>query len=113
MRALSPLTGLAVRIGLGIDVAETILPRFGIECYPHRGNRTRVEGHWAELLDLLVARDMCHPDKGDALLQWPGQAPVRLLWPMTVARGLNHIKLVYQPGHEVGVKAYFGFVCVT
>lgn len=113
MDALSPLTNHALRVALGIDVGETVLPRIGIECYLHHGNRTRVDGRWTEFLDLLVARGMCRPDKRDALLRWPGQTSARFLWPVTVARGLNHIKLVYQPGHPTQAKAYFGFACVT
>jgi hypothetical protein len=111
--ALSPLTGQALRLALGIDVGDMIAPRIGVECYLHDGPRTRIEGHWAELLDLLVARGMCRLDKRDALLCWPGQTLARFLWPVIIARGLNHIKLVYQPGCPPQAKAYFGFACVT
>jgi hypothetical protein len=111
--ALSPFTDRALRLALGIDVGEAIMPRIGIECYLHNGHRTRIEGHWIEFLDLLVACGMCCPDKRDALLLWPGQTTARFLWPVTFALGLNHIKLIYQPSCPLQAKAYFGFACVT
>ncbi len=30
-------------------------------------------------------------------------------WPSVVTRGLNHVKLVYQPGRPLEAKAYWGF----
>jgi hypothetical protein len=111
--ALSPLTHHALRLALSIDVGEEIEPRIGIECYLHTGNRTRIEGRWVELLDLLVARGICHPDKRDGLLTWPGQTLMRYLVPITFARCLNHLKLIYRPGQPVQAKAYFGLFCVA
>ena len=47
-----------------------MLPRVGME-----GSFSRLprrEPRWRELLDRLVARGLCPPEKRDALLAWPG-----------------------------------------
>jgi hypothetical protein len=105
------------RIHLSFDIGSTVLPRIGIEGsfskLPHR------EPRWAELLDRLVAHNLCPPEKRDALLSWSGSdtfwtAPKT--WPVETAgvrgfcvRSLSHVKVVCDPGRDLEAKAYLMF----
>jgi hypothetical protein len=108
-RMLGPLSSFPVLMALGLDVGPAILPRIGVEYYPEWERRPWIDPRWMALLDHLVAAGLCTPQKRDALLAWPGRTYARFLWISTVLRGLNHVKLVYQPGTSLCAKAYFGF----
>lgn len=111
-----------------LDVGATISPRIGLEF----GIDEKLPGaeqarQWPLLLDDLVARGLCAPDKRDGLLSWsglslPGDSPYAwpagllvqsLAAPMDqftgIRRRLSHIKLVYQPGQPSQAKGYIGF----
>ncbi len=107
---LAPFCAFATNIALDVDVGERVSPKIGIECYLDDRRRARVEPGWTAFLDHLVAQGMCTAAKRDALLAWPGtQHTSQFIWPSVFIRGLNHIKLVYQPGRPLEAKAYWGF----
>jgi hypothetical protein len=112
--SLAALFDGADRTHLSFDLTHEISPRIGIE-----GSFTRPpsrERRWKDLLDSLVSRGWCSPEKGEAVLRWPGHesfwtAPEG--WPLEAARGgffcvrsLSHIKLVSLPEREPEAKAY-------
>jgi hypothetical protein len=115
---IAPLFAGAERLHLSFDVApEGVLPRIGLEgSFPHLPRR---EPRWAELLGRLVERDLCSPEKRDAVLAWPGSetfwtAPAA--WPVEAVgargfcvRGLSHVKVVSAPDREPEAKAYLSF----
>ena len=119
-RAAERVAGLAAifngieRTHLSFDITREISPRIGIE-----GSFLRPpprERRWKDLIDRLEARGLCSPEKGHALLQWPGYqsfwtAPDA--WPVEAARegvfcvrSLSHVKLVSLPDREPEAKAY-------
>ena len=128
LRSLAPEMVLAVeevstifegveRLHLSFDVTDTILPRIGIEgSYPRQPSR---EPRWEILLERLIQRRLCSPEKKDAALAWPGYdtfwtAPER--WPITemgprgiCIRTLSHLKVVCAPDREPEAKAYLTF----
>jgi hypothetical protein len=102
------------RIHLSLDVAREISPRIGIEgSFLRPPSRER---RWQDLLDGLVVRGLCSPEKGQAALRWPGYrsfwtAPAD--WPIEAAReglfcirSLSHVKLVSWPDREPEAKVY-------
>ncbi|MDJ1168789.1 hypothetical protein PMG71_05070 [Roseofilum sp. BLCC_M154] len=108
-----------------LDVGQLIYPQIGLECILH--GQPPHESRWAMLLDFLVKRGLCLPEKQEALLTWPGQTtPVnaQASWPsqLIVAsllqskecftlfdRRLSHLKLVYRPQSPLEAKAYLWF----
>lgn len=128
LRSLAPETVPAVaevatifaeveRLHLSFDVTDTILPRIGVEgSYPRQPSR---EPRWEILLERLVQRRLCSPEKKDALLAWPGYdtfwtAPGR--WPVAeigpqgfCVRALSHLKVVCRPDRQPEAKAYLIF----
>src|SRR5262249_50741750 len=71
------------------------------------------EGRWQPLLDALAQRGLCTAAKREALLAWHGTAWRRLpheLWLTLMARLINHVKLVHQPGRDLEAKSYVGFL---
>ena len=102
-----------------------LLPRLGLECF--FSQRVGLDPRWRPLLDHLVARGWCAPEKAAALLRWPGAVtPLdgRASWPddlvvTSLARGadelgvverrVSHVKLTIAPNAPVAAKAYFGF----
>ncbi|WP_066377808.1 hypothetical protein [Anabaena sp. CA = ATCC 33047] len=113
---------LSDRIVLCFDIEEQIGSRIGLECYLNQ--QPKKEPRWSEFLNLAVAMKCCTPQKRDALLQWPGLIQKKdqpELWPVNLQyldslispgsfsvfwRTINHLKLVYQPGCPLEVKAY-------
>jgi hypothetical protein len=112
------------RIDLDLDVGATILPKIGLECYFNHQAQPRVEPRWQAFLDFLVEQSLCHSDKREGLLAYPGyirESANRALWPphlLTASsflgdryesvffKGLHHIKIVYQPENKLEAKAY-------
>lgn len=94
---------------LHLDLAPQVLPRIGLE---HAFERLpQLQGRLAEgaFLGYLVERGWCDAAVRDGLLRWPGQSVAMLpheIWHSRVVRRLNHVKLTYSTGGEVGVKAY-------
>jgi hypothetical protein len=109
-----PLLAAAERLHLSLDIGEQVSPRVGLEGsfrrLPHR------EPRWSQLFDALIARDLCSPEKRDAVFAWPGSdsfwtAPSA--WPEAAGRSgvfcvrsLSHLKLVCVAGRRPEAKAY-------
>jgi hypothetical protein len=95
---------------LHLDVLEgALLPRLGVEYTLDR--YTQIRGRIAEqpFLDTLAERELCEPERRDALLSWPGYELLTLrheLWPSLLARRVNCIKLVHEPDRPPQMKAY-------
>lgn len=124
--ALVPTLSRFVNDGLlSFDVGKRIYPRIAWEGFLKK--LPQEQPQWQLFLDYLVEQELCTPNKRDALLAWsgyshPSSAPE--LWPRNISWGdhllgsraislfwrwINHIKLVYQPGHPLQAKAYLGF----
>jgi hypothetical protein len=122
-RLVQELKNHADRFVLSYDVTENgIGSRIGIEC-SFTPNRFHKERRWSNLLDFLVQKQVCLPEKRDALLHYPGveedafagevKAPLvtasKILGDLrssVLVRYINHVKLVYQPGLPLEAKAY-------
>lgn len=98
---------------LDVDVGSVVSPKIGIECYIDHSRQPKIHPRWHTFLDYLVEHGMCTQDKRDALLVWPGYTYQQLIWHSVLMRGLNHIKIVFQPGGQFEAKAYFGFICAS
>jgi hypothetical protein len=102
-----PLQALAV----DLDVDGDVGPRLGIECYVGREySLVNVHPNWELFLKQLVALGLCLPSKRDALLAWPGYAFREAVLPSLFLRGINHVKVVWEPPGLVYAKAYLSFV---
>ncbi|WNG36513.1 hypothetical protein F0U61_24660 [Archangium violaceum] len=123
---LSSLAPHTDRICLALDVGERVFPKLGLECYVDALTLGGFKERWKPLLEHLVGRGLCRPEKRDALLSWMGLSDHRTereRWPPNLVRGaeaqgpgtvslfmryLNHVKLVFQPGAPLEAKAYPG-----
>lgn len=111
-----------------LDVGATVSPRIGLELgVDERLPDAEQTLRWSLLLDDLVARGLCAPEKRHGLLGWPGlsfPSSTTHAWPdhlisrsflepperfSVMGRRLSHIKLVYQPGQPPEAKGYLGF----
>lgn len=122
---VSSLSPFVDYILLSLDIAPTLRPRVGLECFIEHHLDT--EPRWINFLEYLVLNKLCTEAKRQALLTWPGlsqkaTAPERwpenidcidrMLGPRAISafwRILNHIKIVYHPGSPLEAKAYLGF----
>jgi hypothetical protein len=113
-------------IVLNFDVGNIVFPKIGIECELIKKD-PRLEPRWQLLLNYLVEKGLCTPEKRDAFLSWPGYCRENShseLWPSNLskfssllgARGssvffrrLNHLKIVYQPDSCLEAKGYLSF----
>jgi hypothetical protein len=93
-----------------VDLLDgALLPRLGVEFTLER--RPQLRGTLAEAawLDRLVELGFCAPERRAALTAWPG-CEVRTLrhelWPSLLARRVNCVKLVTEPGRAPEMKAY-------
>jgi len=120
---VAELEDKADRFVISFDVTENgINPKIGIEL-SFTGDKFQNETRWEELFDYLVEKGMCLPEKRDALLSYQGvdddsfsggiMKPVMSATthfasqsPSTIARYINHIKIVYQLGQPMDAKAY-------
>jgi hypothetical protein len=96
-------------ISVALDVVDEILPQIGLELYPEDRRVPVATPRWIDFLQELVIIGQCTPQQRDALLAWPGVDSIRLLWPRTVLRGLNHVKVTVAPNSDPWTKAYLGF----
>lgn len=110
---------------LCLDVGQLIYPQIGLECILH--GQPPHESRWAMLLDFLVKRGLCSPEKQEALLSWPGQTNplnAKAFWPSDLIaasllqpkerftvfdRRLSHIKISWRPKGIREAKAYLWF----
>lgn len=101
---LSLITDLAKmganRLILDYDVGRQIGCKIAVEC-SFSPNKYHEETHWKEFLHYLVEKKLITSEKCDALLQFPGQEQNGFF-----VRYITHVKIVYEPGHPLKVKAY-------
>src|SRR5215213_1169515 len=101
---------LAVDFDLDSGV-DGVGPRLGIECYMGREYQlVKVHPNWELLLKQLVRLGLCLPSERDALLTWPGYGFRDVILPSVFFRGLNHVKVVWEPPGFVYAKAYLVFL---
>lgn len=97
-----------VRFDMTID--EGIAPRLGLEFF----SATQREAPDARraFLDQLVAHGLCTVEKCGALQTWAGTT--RVIYPqqswLTRLRRSWYVKMVYEPGQTLAMKAYLGFM---
>lgn len=120
LRVGNELAGLlprCERVALSIDVGSAVGPRLGLEASPSLAWVPGRDPRCAGLLDHFVARGLCSAGEAEGLLAWGGRTTwgavspglERLGLPVpSIARGINHFKLVLEPEREPFVKAYFG-----
>jgi hypothetical protein len=108
IRLLSELSGLVPRIALHLDVAELVLPKVGIECWPEEEPPFSALTVWRRFLRHLVEVGLCVPEKSTALLAWPGHVEREVVWPGVFIRALSHAKVVWQPDRALEAKVYLG-----
>jgi hypothetical protein len=100
-------------------------PEIGLEC-SFSQDKYHLETGWPDFLDYLVEKDLCIPEKREALLDFTGAeqedsesdfdfqtymvAP-RLPdsdYSSALVRYISHVKLLYSPYHKLEAKAYPG-----
>jgi hypothetical protein len=105
------------------DIGERMGSNIGLECFLEGRPPDR---RWKGVLDELVARELCTPEKREALIAWPRQvdpATSPVPWPAAligaslyravdqfgvIVQHLNHIKISLPRHGAVEAKAYFG-----
>lgn len=107
-KLVSSMSPYVDNIILDIDIGEQIHPRIGIEGIYLTRYQACVNGQWQSLLDYLTSQGLCAKETRDALLKYSGYTLAKPLHQRIYVRGLNHIKLVYQPGQPIAAKIYFG-----
>ncbi|MBS3028147.1 MAG: hypothetical protein HCA25_13970 [Dolichospermum sp. DET50] len=113
-QAIADFAGLVDSLCLHLDIGQVVYPRIGLELlYDHLHpwqRQPNKETRWFQLFDKLVERDLCTPEKREALLTWTGYVPMSqsLMPDGLLLRGLQHIKLVFCPNQPPEAKAYFG-----
>ncbi|HZF51871.1 MAG TPA: hypothetical protein VE093_24635 [Polyangiaceae bacterium] len=103
---LPAMFGTSSDLNVDLDVGSEVLPTIGLHSY-YPTNDVRCQA----LLDQLVARGSCTPEKRDAALGWPGKSEMTLSghkWPTTLYRTLE-VKLVCRPKEPVVAKVYLIF----
>lgn len=118
---LSRLSGSIDAVSLDIDVAETVGPKAGLECYVYG---PRLSARWRPFLNDLTSAGLCTEAKREGLLAWPGfdaETASSGDWPeelrrvsaflghgtqSVLVRWLHHVKLDYVPNRIVEAKAY-------
>jgi hypothetical protein len=111
LRSISPhLPILAVDFDLDSSVGG-VGPRLGLECYMGREHQlVNVHPNWERFLEQLIRSGLCLPSERDALLAWPGYTLRDVIFPSVFFRGLNHVKVVWEPPGFVYAKAYLVFL---
>ena len=100
---------------LHLDIGRGIGPRLGIEVIfgERSASWRRHDPEDTRVLDYLVEKDMCLPEKRDAVLSWVGA--FRIGRPHDEAgaalflRTVSHVKLVFDPEQPPQAKAYLAF----
>lgn len=117
---ISQIAPSAQTISIDLDIGTTIGTKLGLEfTHPNRFNHQ----WWQTILNNLTDLGLCQTEKRDALLQWQGhsnETQNAQIWPNNLletthlqlpilcfmARFINHVKVVYQPGLPLTAKAY-------
>lgn len=99
---------------LQLDVGTSLGTRVGFEFAVNGRPHFGWELEALPFLDRLVARDLCTPARGAALLRWPGLA----LEPLphrgvraAMLRTVNHVKLAFDADGAIEAKAYLLLFC--
>jgi hypothetical protein len=118
----SRLDGLAY----SVEIQDGIGARVGIECYIHNDDWRASRDRWPSFVDYLVSRELCLPEKGEALLAYQGmsqECDTPGCWPSNLAdagaflrggvvpvlaRSIHHVKLSFIGERVVEAKAYPG-----
>jgi hypothetical protein len=114
------------RIVLHITITENgIDKKIGLEC-SFAPDKYHLETRWKSFFNYLVKKGLCLPEKKDALFQFIGveqedgqrnfdtaifRPTVKIEhddFSSALVRYISHIKLVYEPDHELYAKAYPG-----
>ena len=107
---LASMDDLVAYVAVSLDVgARGPGPRLGLELYrPLKWFAADRRG-WRPFITRLVECDWCLPAKAEGLRRWPGTE--RLLGGGKihhVRQGINHVKVVVEPGARTEAKAYVG-----
>jgi hypothetical protein len=121
---LHELGTISDRFVLGFDITpQGIDPRIGVEC-SFLSDEYHQETRWRDLLNILVMRNLCLPERRDALLEYPGvegdeDVALSVMKPLAsasqhltdlmtskIVRYISHLKIVYDRDHFVEAKAY-------
>jgi hypothetical protein len=97
------------RIRFDLTVSDTILPRLGFEIFARGSPQSALQQH--HLVGLLITQGLCTPEKGEALLNWPGfssESYRQQSWPTRLSRSW-YAKIIYQPDQLLEAKCYLGF----
>jgi hypothetical protein len=110
--ALAHLKAPATPLVVHLDAGGGGITAQGVELTFERACQLQGELRERAFLDNLVASGLCHPQKAAGLGTWPGYS-VRWLhhqiWPSSIIRRINHIKLRIEAGRAVEAKAYLSF----
>ena len=119
------MLALCDRLTVCLDVGNKIYSQIGLECILLK--QPQDESRWAIFLNYLLERELCSPEKRDALLNWPSQTnPInaKVPWPRHLIaasllqpperftvfdRRLSHIKVVWRSPGLLEAKAYLWF----
>ena len=109
-RVDGPAPGVAPDTGMAhVDVETEVLPRVGVELTFRRVEQLHGTLVETPFLERLVDLGLCTDAKRRGLLAWPGHELRTLpheLWPSVVARRVNCVKLLHQPGEPPQAKGY-------
>jgi len=112
-------------VALNISVEDIVHSKIGLECYIKEYSKDSPK--WQAFFNFLIQNQLCTIEKVNALNEWIGYSDEkshRELWPdsfkmgasfvyprlrSTIVRGLHHVKIVYQPGKSLDIKAYLWF----
>lgn len=108
-----------------LDVAETVSPNLGFECFTAKQQDGRAQ--WVPFLDWLVVQELCSPEKRGALLAWSGLIAADAcqgLWPEDLivqsllrpptdlslfTKRISHVKVSLAPDGRLEAKGYLSF----
>jgi len=108
--------GLADRVWLNIDLADTAGGKLGFEMSFRNRRSPARESRWIALFDYLEKQELCTADQRESLIRYPGYSLAQtgdapdsgnLSLPASYwVRNLYHIKIVYEPDGGLKAKAY-------
>jgi hypothetical protein len=103
-RTIALVSPFVDNIVLSFDVADTVLPRIGLECY--LANPPEMEPRWQLFFNFLIREQLCTPAKSKAVLNWTknSQQKSNSCDNFTICT-----KIVYQTGIPLEAKAYLGY----
>jgi hypothetical protein len=119
------LAVVAERATLCLDVGTSIKPHVALECTLTSPWRPVL--WWAALLDVLIDRGLCTPEKKAMLLAWPGSTSTMAChtgWPADlivealrpesnrfglIRRSISHVKVGISSRTRLEAKAYLWF----